>query len=272
MVTSVLDSSKQLDKNLWGVTLIKVERKSSQHAQLIFEGMNDSGYFALLAHLTGPTTYQSAVVDGQGSYGFYGVRAVIKMQQIDPKKLHYGAKGKTLLLTKEKIEKVIKSIELERDQFHMYPVTFNIFGHYSIFSKAVPVLVTDNPELQQIQRTNPAEFYSLYNQYLAQKCTPLQFRVSKHYVPQPTFGQFLARSVLEAWNPFSIGTEHAEALRKAKENERLVSLCAREVRTVQIQPDSCVTWAWRKLSELTPLPKMPKVVIGTITTSFLDQY
>lgn len=246
---SRLDANKQLSQTIWGVTLVKVEKKTSQHAQLIFEGVNAAGYFMVLAHLTGAISSASQN-HGQQSFCFWSILADIKMSKIDPDKLKYGAKGETFVMAKDKIEGLMKEIELERDHPGKHPVAFNILGDRSALVPPLPILKTDNDELNTLLKKEPIKFYELYNCYLARKLTPWQFRVQKHHIPHKHLGAFLGRVIADRLNPFTVKTDHDKALKMATENQKLIDLMEKHVKVEYATAHSCITWSISKLRTL----------------------
>ena len=149
----------------WGVTLTK--DNGDFHARLVFEGVREKkGYFFRRAHLMGPSRCNSLLGCANGIRICLAGKSVLGVVAIDeePKdkeefKAKYSKKTQTWLVSRDKIEALIKEIEAEVGK----ESPFNICGNKSVFAKPVEVIDIYHPLLAKIKKHDQKLFLCLYD-------------------------------------------------------------------------------------------------------------
>lgn len=164
MTTSSIPSAQShLDKNIifnkdeWAVTLIRAT--NSNHAEIVIEGIGKTNrQFLKVAHLVGQ--YSSGRPQ---NYGFRD-QAEVKLTEISSDKLKYDGKTETWLRSTDLVLIMLAQIKNEKSNPKEYPVTFDILGEDSVFTKdkyqidgtvkTVPWFIGSNCIEKSLRRTN----------------------------------------------------------------------------------------------------------------------
>ena len=161
---SLLNPNVMLTTEKWGVTLTKDNK--GFHARLVFEGVDEKGYFFRRTHLMGPSHCDTLLgcangiricLAGQSAVGVVAIDE--EPQRVEEFTAKYSKKTQTWLVSRDKIEALIKEIEAEVGK----ESPFNICGNKSVFSKPVEVIDIYHPLLAQIKKHDQKLFLCLYD-------------------------------------------------------------------------------------------------------------
>lgn len=113
----------RVNGKVWAVTLVNADSGVKGHAELVIEGVQDGSYFMHLGHLR-------AIKEKK----IPNPIPVVDLQEDFPREefLYYG-KSETWLRPREKVQELMNKIIREKNGKD--PISFNIFGRYSEFSK-----------------------------------------------------------------------------------------------------------------------------------------
>lgn len=162
---SLLNPNVMLTIEKWGVTLTKDPK--GFHARLVFEGVREKeGYFFRIAHLMGPSHCDTLLGCANGIRICLAGKSAIGVVAIDEDsrdkeefKAKYSKKTQTWLVSRDKIEALIKEIEAEVGK----ESPFNICGNKSVFAKPVEVIDIYHPLLAKIKKHDQKLFLCLYD-------------------------------------------------------------------------------------------------------------
>lgn len=271
---SRLDPAQQLSKDLWGVTLIRKDKKKD-HVALALEGVDDQGkQFLKCIHLTGIYTTGVKTTLTEKTHYFFGHKGKVKISDIDETKpVIYGDKTLTWIRTRDSVKALIDSVTREANDFDegrsTNPTPFNILGSRSLLVKKEKVIEIDNDELSNIvKKYGIKKFKAIYN------CT----KNPNYYSPNLKYKTILAADGLfrGLWNICKVAINRHKYAKIVAEvgDTRLAylgGLMKTHVKEVKRTPENCFTWAKKKLNFVgISIPARPSDRLVTKTSWYLN--
>jgi len=256
MISSLMTPCAKISDEKWCVTAVK--RRTDNHALLVFEGIDSFGErFVKIAHFMGKggrsiSETVDKVFGKECSKRIGGVVDEIKKGtclslrkigniDIEKKEVHkfknifYGSKTPTWILTKEKVDALIKKIESEKGK--SYP--FHFGGKTSFLSKTAEAYDIYDPLFGKLAEENEDLFLKLYDSYCNEQ--------NPTGMTEEAFDKVISKTldVLRTEDPelFEDGVEYNYSyFMQLFEKE--------EIASKELEEHNCFTWAKHQLSYL----------------------
>jgi len=261
MIASIFDSSKMIDQNNWATTLISAQK--GNHAMLCIEGIDRTNrVFVRRAHLLGP--YTACEEDNgrvQGSYCYFGFGRIgrVRVEDKTGKEIRYSTKTDTWIRSAAKVSALLTQAKKEEEDPLANPQAFNIFGRKSLFANKVTTFKIESLLLKKIYQYNPNLLMKLYQKGMDKskavdgllKCGTV---LSNPFYDNPVISgirelylyckvllikSYFDRIELELQSKITLQMKPRELYREI--------VYKKLMKQVRILPNSCFTWARKKL-------------------------
>jgi len=256
MISSLVTPCAKITPENWAVTMVK--DLGSLHARILFEGIEDFGeQFVQMAHLTGAKFWEGRV-QCFFSHRIGRIEMLRKWGKHEFKLSHYSTKTTTWILSRDKVESLMKKIEGESGKGH----PFFIAGKTSFLAKSAETYDIHNPLLSMIADKNEKLFLKLYDSYCNEKKTTGMKEEEFNVAIRET----LREHHVDLLSKFKrLSKEHEEILKQIQSEDInhsyqcLMGLFEQErVVAKETEEDNCFTWAKLQFKYLGIELKEPK--------------